>query len=150
MKSTMIGTRCHIVAQVAINTTPPAQLATEASIKSSLSIRILPRWFEVTLNLRFSPSAEPVAARREDESDGGLGRHQRRRQHRPELVVAIYRAQVVENALQDCHTSDQGGGRLTGNEQQKGRNSPSLPEALDVPERECTLNEEGKCDEEDD
>src|SRR6185436_6384360 len=34
MKSTMIGTRSHIVAHVAINTRPPAQLAIEASIKS--------------------------------------------------------------------------------------------------------------------
>src|SRR5207248_9149801 len=107
-------------------------------------------WLDVTLQLSFSPSAEPVATRRENESDCSLDRHQRRRQHRPELVVAIYRAQVVENALQYCHTSDQGGARLTGNEQLKGRNSPSLPEALDVPERERTLNEEGKCDEEDD
>ena len=38
MKSTMNGTRCHIVAQVAIKTNPPAQFANDASITNSLSI----------------------------------------------------------------------------------------------------------------
>src|SRR6267378_3683074 len=37
MASTIIGTRCHMVAQVPIRTSPPATLAIEASISSSLS-----------------------------------------------------------------------------------------------------------------
>jgi hypothetical protein len=39
----MIGTRCHIVAQVAISTSPPAQFAIDASITSSLNIGVLQR-----------------------------------------------------------------------------------------------------------
>src|SRR5438105_1424362 len=38
MNSTMIGTRCDIAAHVAINTSPPAQFAMEASITISFSI----------------------------------------------------------------------------------------------------------------
>src|SRR5438270_3619290 len=39
MKRTMTGTRCHIAAQVRISTTPPAQLANDATINRVLSIR---------------------------------------------------------------------------------------------------------------
>src|SRR6266496_2677350 len=41
MKSTMIGTRCHIVAHVPISTRPPAQFAIDASITSSLNMTFL-------------------------------------------------------------------------------------------------------------
>ncbi len=43
MKSTMGGTCCHIVAQVPISTSPPAQFAIDASITSSRNISILQR-----------------------------------------------------------------------------------------------------------
>src|SRR5206468_6563749 len=41
IKSTMIGTRCHIVTQVAIRTRPPAQFAIDASITSSFNMTFL-------------------------------------------------------------------------------------------------------------
>src|SRR5439155_18662216 len=42
IKSTMIGTRCHIVTQVAIRTRPPAQFAIDASITSSFNMTLSP------------------------------------------------------------------------------------------------------------
>ena len=41
MNSTIGGTCCHIVAQLAISTIPPAQLANDATINSNRSISIL-------------------------------------------------------------------------------------------------------------
>ena len=57
MNSTMIGTCCHIVAQVAISTRPPAQFAIDASITSSRNISILREGSGFKIGIYFAASS---------------------------------------------------------------------------------------------